>query len=555
MRNKDGSNYQPYLIIFLAAILLFYGLQSVSFTQYIEFYYLESAREMIELRQWLVPSFNYSYRFDKPILFYWLVVLFFKGLGVNLASARLISAIFGAGTLYLTYRIARERSGKLGGWLAAAILLSTPHFILISRSATTDMMLTFFITFSLFAYFSFLEGAKRGWFFPLYASLALATLTKGPIGFVIPVLVIFSHLAVGWDKEKLFNLKPVKGALLYLAIILPWTLAIIKEYGLKAMLSIVHAADAAGKDPIKEPLYYYFQHIFGEFFPWGPLLIILFVVVLLNRELFKERFKRDLLPFLWFLVPLLFLSIFDKKIARYMLPVAPPMAILLADILIDSLEKGRRGVVGIYKIYSYLLAILLLALSIGTMFMAFMVSKSSFNFSLGLPALPLLFLFGSVGIITLVVRGREVDIPLAFAATVIPVFIIVGVHLIPKMDSRPLMEFGHIINKELSQEAVVSIYREQPNDLIFFAARKIVVIGSPDELKNFAAEEGERFCVIYEKDFNSLPNQVRADLNIVYWRHRWRDIDTLSKFERFLGNPEEFKSWVYLVKIGGGAGN
>ena len=70
-------------VVLLAALSFFGGLGRGAIADNDEAFYAEAAREMVASSDWLTPFYNYELRFQKPILFYWLVAIAYKAAGIG----------------------------------------------------------------------------------------------------------------------------------------------------------------------------------------------------------------------------------------------------------------------------------------------------------------------------------------------------------------------------------------------------------------------------------------------------------------------------------------
>ena len=109
------------ILVVLSALTLFVGLGRRAITDSDEAFYAEAGREMVERGDWLTPHFNYAVRFQKPILFYWVVATAYSIAGVGPAAARFGSALAGLGIVLLAFACGRidhrtvaagDRSGR-----------------------------------------------------------------------------------------------------------------------------------------------------------------------------------------------------------------------------------------------------------------------------------------------------------------------------------------------------------------------------------------------------------------------------------------------------------
>ena len=156
----------------------------------------EAGREMLETGDWISPTFNYEPRFAKPVLVYWLMSLSYRWFGVDEFSARLPSAVFGLGLILLQYLFLSRFFGRAVGLFGALMLLLNIQMIGLGRMVLTDSVLIFFTTLSLFSFWLGFHGRsnERWWRWMFYLGMAMATLAKGPVGFLVPLVTVALYL-------------------------------------------------------------------------------------------------------------------------------------------------------------------------------------------------------------------------------------------------------------------------------------------------------------------------------------------------------------------------
>src|SRR5262245_48869373 len=216
------------LLLAMAAFLLLPLLGKEGLTDPDESAYAESVREMAERGDWLVPHLYGKPLLDKPILFYWVLGASFHLLGESELAARLPSALMAIVLLLAVWRLGKlVHKSDAAGLLSALILTASLEFVLMGRAAVTDMFLTTFCTLAILCYVEALwrPGSRL---LPLggAAFLGLAVLTKGPVGLLIPVMVLGGCFAVSRDWRRLREVRPVASTLIFLAVAVPWYAAI-----------------------------------------------------------------------------------------------------------------------------------------------------------------------------------------------------------------------------------------------------------------------------------------------------------------------------------------
>lgn len=345
------------------------------------------AREMLERHDWVVPVFNGELRDHKPVLLYWFMMAAYGIFGVNEFAARFFSAVFGLGTVLLTFDLGRRWFGTAVGFWAGLILSTCMMFPVAARAATPDAVLIFFATAALWCYGSGLffreEGdhsrnpttqwAALAWHrVSAYVAMGLAVLAKGPIGFLLPAAILgVYHMAEDfrprsatppgvrrWLMVGLEFLHPRRifvaakrmglgwGLVIALAVAAPWYIWVgLRTEG--AWLRGFFLTHNVGRflHPMEDhsgPIFYYPLVLLGSFFPWAVLLVpALFqagkTVGVRTREGLKLLFLLT-----WGGTYIGFFSLAGTKLPNYISPALPAFALLTAWWL-DGWLRERGG--------------------------------------------------------------------------------------------------------------------------------------------------------------------------------------------------------------------
>ena len=340
---KMAEMRRPVLtLVLLASITFFLGLGRQAITDRDEAYYAEASREMLESGDWLTPHFNYEDRWQKPVLYYWLTAGLYQITGPTEAAARFWSALAGVGLVLLTFGIARNSGHSIhAAWLAAAITATCFGYFAEARQALPDLPLAFFITLTIWM------ALRQRW--PIAGAAAgLGFLIKGPIALVVPALVI---LAVWWRERATTRVDwrgIALGGLLFVAIGVPWYAAMTLTHGQTYLESfflgdnLERFATSRFAGRTSSAWWFYGPILLGGLVPWTPLAVTLLIARLAGREPSTHRFRFTLDEWrliLWAVLPLLFFSVSLGKQPRYILPVLPPLAILLAGALRRRIES------------------------------------------------------------------------------------------------------------------------------------------------------------------------------------------------------------------------
>lgn len=325
-------------LVLVASCLFFFGLGRLPLLEPDEGRNAEVAREMLVSGDWITPRFNTMAYLDKPAVFFWLVAVSFRVWGVSEWAARFPSALMALATLLLTWVLAGRMFDRSAGLRAGIILATSPLMLALSRFVTFDMTLTFLVTLAMASFwFVGSGGARSPWLdVLLFGSMGLATITKGPVGFLLPLLSILAYQAVRRRLHELKKLRWGLGVAVFLATALPWFVAVSlrhPDFPHYALWRESLVRFTTGRAHRTGSLVYYIPIYMAGFFPWSVLLLFAGWNRLKRwRELREE--SRNPIGFLlvWAGVVFLFFSISQSKLPAYFLPAVIPLSILMAQV-------------------------------------------------------------------------------------------------------------------------------------------------------------------------------------------------------------------------------
>jgi 4-amino-4-deoxy-L-arabinose transferase-like glycosyltransferase len=330
------------------------GLGSTGILNTTDAYYTEAAREMLQRRDFITPYLNYSPYYFKPILTYWLIIASYLTLGVSTLAARLPSALCCIGTALALFSLARDLIGRRAALMAALALVSMPLVVVVGHVSLTDTPLILLTTITnLLLLGSLIRGSARG-LIPAYICLGLAMLCKGPLAIAFVATCIGGFLlttseSVKQFKDRLLLLKPVMGTAILLLVALPWFAAVhVASSGAFTQFFFIQQnfGRLSGQfQSHNNPAWFYIPYLAGGFLPWLPLLLSAPVVLrpsLEKRTSKSPRVQVTIASCCWLFGTLALLLVSSSKVAHYLLPLAPPIAIL-AGLYFDALLRlGRR---------------------------------------------------------------------------------------------------------------------------------------------------------------------------------------------------------------------
>lgn len=335
-------------LLLLAALTFFAGLGRGAITDSDEAFYAESSREMVASGDWITPHYNYEPRFQKPVLYYWLTSATYLVTGASEMGARLWAALAGFGLVLVTAAAGRRWYDESTGLLAGAIVATNFGYFSIGRMALPDLPLTFCITLAIWAALvSTLEQERNPRKFVILAAvgLGLGFLMKGPVGIIIPLLVIVPVLMI---ERRSIALEPsdiLLGFVVMLAIALPWYVVMWFTHG-NAYLQSFFVGDnferfATSRFNDPRPWWFYLPVVAGGMLPWTPLALAWLGPMTQFLRGRRAIGTIDLRLLMWAILPLAFYSLSVGKQPRYVLPVLPPLALLLASSIIERTQEWR----------------------------------------------------------------------------------------------------------------------------------------------------------------------------------------------------------------------
>ena len=206
-----------------------------------EAFYAQTPREMIETGDYVTPSFNFQLRMNKPVLSYWNVAASYHLFGISEWSERLPIAIGALVIIGTAFGLGRLLGGTFAGLLAALVLATSPRFVLLARRIIIDIHITMWtgLVLLLFALAETRPQRRRLYLCLMYVAAGFGVLTKGPVAVFLPAVVFFIYLASQKRLGDLRHMMLPTGALISLAIVVPWYYFLYREHGWE-YIGVVH---------------------------------------------------------------------------------------------------------------------------------------------------------------------------------------------------------------------------------------------------------------------------------------------------------------------------
>jgi len=328
--------------------------------------YAEIPREMVVSGDWVTPRLNGIKYFEKPALQYWITAVAYEAFGVHQWTARLWPGLAGyLGVLFIGY-VGLRLAGPTLGLYSAAALGSCLAYVVNAHFLTLDAGVTLWMSVGLGSLFiaqrtDASASETRWWMWAAWAALALATLSKGLIGIVLPGMSLVGYTLLTRDWALWRRLHLFSGAGIFLLLTVPW-------------FAVVSARNSEFFD------FFFIHEHFTRFLttehrragPWWYFVPILVVGILPWLTVFawsaphmwqtatdsRQRFSWQRFALLWSAIIFLFFSASGSKLPSYILPIFPALALLigrqltmLSDTMLARLTLPLVAAAGLFTLF------------------------------------------------------------------------------------------------------------------------------------------------------------------------------------------------------------
>ena len=235
---------------------------------------------MIETGNWILPRNNGGEMAYKPPFFHWCVAACSEINGkVTEMTSRMPSAVAFIILVICTFLFYGKRKGSKVAFITALLMLSSLELVRASCNCRVDMVLTMLTVCSLYCLFRWYEKNLRGIPWLAILLMSLATLTKGPVGVIIPCLVMGVFLLMRGVKfyKAFFTL--FLFAIMSLIIPAIWYYAAYKQGG-QAFIDLMYEenigrmTNTMSYDSCVNPWPYNILTLIIGYLPWTLLAVI-----------------------------------------------------------------------------------------------------------------------------------------------------------------------------------------------------------------------------------------------------------------------------------------
>ena len=344
---KNISNKQLWWLVIAVAVIWFANLEYRKLIKPDEGRYAEIPREMVVSGDWTTPRLNDLKYFEKPPLQYWATATAYTVFGEHHWTSRLWTGLTGFVGILLVWFAGLRLFGREAANYAAILLGSSMLYVLMGHINTLDMGVTFFLTLGivglLLGQTATDKEKQRNWMLLAWAGLALAVLSKGLMGLVLPGAALFIYCVVQRDFNVLKRMHWLPGLAVFLLITAPWFYLVMKanpEF-FQRFFIYEHYTRFTTKDLGRyQPWYFFIPILLVGMLPWTVVMFDTLLKTWRTSKLPDKTFNAARFLLIWAVFIYLFFTVSGSKLPSYLLPMFPALALLMGKQLLEM--KSRR---------------------------------------------------------------------------------------------------------------------------------------------------------------------------------------------------------------------
>jgi 4-amino-4-deoxy-L-arabinose transferase-like glycosyltransferase len=303
--------------------------------------YGDISRAMLQSGDWLVPRLNGLPFMHKPPLLHWISSVLMEIFGVHVWVLRLVPTLAGIMMLVGLFWFLKKHCNERIAQLSVVILATSLLFFGSSQYVNHDLLLACWISITILCFADFTLSGEKSVLWMGYGACALGFLTKGLIGILIPGMVILLWVLANQQWKKIPSLLNPIGLIIFCVIALPWVYLMHLKYpAFLQYFFIDQQFSRFSSDQFnnKLPWPFYLLCLLISFLPWFFVSQFKF-----SKQDFSQSLGSSILTLMliWFVSVTTFFSIPPSKLAGYILPATPPLAVFIA-IMVDRVLTSNK---------------------------------------------------------------------------------------------------------------------------------------------------------------------------------------------------------------------
>ncbi len=514
------------LAVALVYVTLFWRLGVPTFWDPDEAHYAETSREMVASGDWLAPYYNDEPFFDKPALFHVLQGSAMSLFGATEFGARIVPALAALALIVVTVWLGSAVASPGVALVAGLFLAASPGVFALARYAILDTVFAAFV-FSgaaCVAIAALKDRPRLQW--PGYVCVALAVLTKGPLGLALCGLAFALACAVSRDlRRRLLGLRWLNGLALVVAIAGPWFAYMYGRFGEAFVNGYVldenirlFASSRFGNQPGP---WFYFQILATGLLPWTGIVAGRLVddVVAAVRGTRPDGF--EILLWSWVAVVVGFFTASSFKLDHYVFPAAPALCLLCARGWANLREAPLARENLATRIGGRLVGPTLVVMGVGIGY--FLIAR------LDLPAaavlVPIVITLCGAALTAFInmqisVGGRPPRVPWFGLIALVSAYVGLILFVIPALEQRKVVpDVARFVAAHASPDDRIASYRLNRWNPVFrfYVDRHVVLLEDPVEARSFFDRTPSFYAVMHRRAFDEFVAQGKP-LAVVYQR-------------------------------------
>jgi 4-amino-4-deoxy-L-arabinose transferase-like glycosyltransferase len=489
---------QVWWLLLAIALIWFVNLEYRTLVKPDEGRYAEIPREMVASGDWVTPRLNGLKYFEKPPLQYWATATAYTLFGEHQWTSRLWTGLTGFAGILLVWFAGLRLFGREAAGYAALLLSSSLLYVLMGHINTLDMGVTFFLTLGTLGLLLGQAQAdakkRRNWMLVAWAGLALAVLSKGLMGLVLPGAALFIYCVVQRDFGVLKRMHWLSGLGVFLLITAPWFVLVMKanpEF-FERFFIYEHYTRFTTKDLGRyQPWYYFIPILLAGALPWTVLMFDSMMRTWRNSSLPEKMFNSQRFLLVWAVFIYVFFSVSGSKLPSYLLPMFPALALLMGKRIADMRERVLFWQVA--PAIPVALALLVLGLNVGKLADTPNQAELYPQYSAWLVTAALVSLAGLLSGMALLWRGKKTPavLALALSALVAAQIGLSGYNTVAR--ERSAKHIAEAIRAEAKPDVPFYSVLTYEQTLPFYLKRTFTLVQFQDEMAYGIKQEPQRY--------------------------------------------------------------
>lgn len=522
--NDAAARRSLALLLAAGALLFFWRLGSNDLWPPDEARFALVAREMLERGDPVLLSHNNLPYTEKPPLFFWAISLCALPFGgVNEWAARLPSAAASLLTLVLIYLLGARLYDRRTGFLGAIVFATACQIAVRARWASIDMLLNLFVLGAILLLWDAAAGEGRSGAWRLRAAwclMGLATLAKGPVGMVVPLLAVATPLLLLRRFRAARRLFQPSGIALCLLVVGAWFVPFALRLGpLSALEVVLHQNVDRYVDAwnTRQPFWFYLWRFPAGFLPWSVFLPWGIAQVLAPEE--RPRREAAVLLLAWIAAVLLFFSLSTGKRGVYVIPVYPAAALVVGRLLSRSTGTGPEGEPARRRLRPPLLAWTGLTVVLAAAAPVLALRKEG-SLLPPVAAVAGCFLAGAVAAVWMQARGDHRKAVRVLAGSCVLACVLTVGLLVPRVDRhKRIRAFATEVKARLHPAGEFGATQQKRDAWVFYTGRFAAVLDAPGSVEAFLEAPGPRDLLLEASELRRVRDRLPPDAEVI-WRGR-----------------------------------